>query len=348
MTEHEQPLVSIIVLNFNAKNFLIKCINSIFQSNYQNFEVILVDNASEDNTYKICKKNHPEINLIVNQENLGYCGGNNIGIQRAKGKFVIILNPDTLVEPNWIHEFLKSYEKFGDAIYQPKFISMDDDKMLLSSGQMINLFGFGFSRGKGDYLENKYDELGKIGYASGTCMFLPLSVMKELNYFDDFLFAYHDDLDLCWRSAMINIPSFYVPKSVVFHPREGYSFKWSNLKFFLMERNRIYCILTHYSHKTILKIFPSLILVDAGVFFFYLKKGMVLEKIKATFSIIKNLKKINEKYYEIQKTRQLSDKKIVENFQDEIQVPEWILNKESNLFFNQFLKKLSKFTRKFI
>tara|TARA_B110000014_G_C20125228_1_gene598769 strand:- start:874 stop:1920 length:1047 start_codon:yes stop_codon:yes gene_type:complete len=348
LNENLQPLVSIVVLNFNAKDFLIKCIDSIFQSQYKDFEVILVDNASEDDTYKICKENHPEINLIINQENLGYCGGNNVGIKNATGEFIIILNPDTLVDPNWINEFFKSYEKFGDAIYQPKFISMDNDKMLLSSGQMINLFGFGFSRGKGDLLANENEKLGKIGYASGTCMFLPLSVMKTLNYFDDFLFAYHDDLDLCWRAAMMNIPSYYVPESIVLHPREGYSFKWSNLKFFLMERNRIYCLLTHYSHKTIFKIFPSLILVDIGVFLFYLKKGMVFEKIKATCSIIKNFKKIKKKYNEIQITRELSDKKLIRNFHDEIQVPEWILNKESNIFFNQFLNKLSKFTRKFI
>ena len=106
MNENLQPLVSIVVLNFNAKDFLIKCIDSIFQSQYKDFEVILVDNASEDDTYKICKENHPEINLIINQENLGYCGGNNVGIKNATGEFIIILNPDTLVDPNWINEFL--------------------------------------------------------------------------------------------------------------------------------------------------------------------------------------------------------------------------------------------------
>ena len=67
MDKHQQPLVSIIVLNYNAKEFLINCIDSIFHSNYQNFEVILVDNNSNDNSFDICKKNHPEINLIVNQ-----------------------------------------------------------------------------------------------------------------------------------------------------------------------------------------------------------------------------------------------------------------------------------------
>ena len=144
LTENIQPLVSVIVLNFNAKEFLVNCIDSIFDSNYQNFEVILVDNASNDQTYQICKEKHSRINLIINEKNLGYCGGNNVGIKKAKGEFIIILNPDTVVEPNWITEFLKSYKQFGDAIYQPKFLSMDDHNMLLSSGQMINLFGFGF------------------------------------------------------------------------------------------------------------------------------------------------------------------------------------------------------------
>tara|TARA_B100000315_G_scaffold84124_1_gene77135 strand:- start:500 stop:787 length:288 start_codon:yes stop_codon:yes gene_type:complete len=93
---------------------------------------------------------------------------------------------------------------------------------------------------------------------------------------------------------------------------------------------------------------PALILVDFGVFFFYLKKGMGGQKIKSTFSVIKNLRKINQKYNQIQKTRKLSDKEIIKNFQDEIQVPGWILNKENNRFFNKFLKKLSQMTRECI
>lgn len=348
MDENQQPLVSIIVLNYNAKEFLINCIDSIFHSNYQNFEVILVDNNSNDNSFHICKKNHPEINLIVNKSNLGYCGGNNIGIKQAKGKFIIILNPDTLVEPDWINEFLKSHKKFGDAIYQPKFISIDDHEMILSTGQMINLFGFGFSRDKGSFSKTKNYETEKIGYASGTCMFLSSTLMKNLNYFDDFLFAYHDDLDLCWRASMKNIQSYYVPNSIVYHPREGYSFKWSDFKFYLMERNRMYCILTHYSRKTIVKLFPSLIIIDIGVLFFYMKKGMTIQKIKASFNIIKNLKIILHRHNLLQKHREISDKEIIKKFEDEIQVPEWILNNDSNVFFNQILKKLSKFTRKFV
>ena len=348
MTENIQPLVSVIVLNFNAKEFLVNCIDSIFDSNYQNFEVILVDNASSDQTYQICKEKHPKINLIINEKNLGYCGGNNVGIKKAKGEFIIILNPDTVVDPNWITEFLKSYKQFGDAIYQPKFLSMDDHKMLLSSGQMINLFGFGFSRGKGTFEKKEDKKTHKIGYASGTCLFTSSSIMKKLDFFDNFLFAYHDDLDLCWRGALVDIPSHYVPKAIVYHPPEGFSFKWSNFKFYLLERNRQYCILTHYSRSTFYKLLPSLLLVEMFVFIFYLKKGMLSSKIKANFSIVKNWKHINQKYSEIQKLRTVSDKIIVKSFSDEISVPKVVINKFYNNFFNNIIKKLSIFTKKFI
>jgi len=220
--------------------------------------------------------------------------------------------------------------------------------MILSTGQMINLFGFGFSRDKGSHLKNKNYPTEKIAYASGTCMFLPLSLMKNLNFFDDFLFAYHDDLDLCWRASMKNIHSYFVPNSIVFHPREGYAFKWSSYKFYLMERNRMYCILTHYSRNTITKLLPALFIIDAGVLLFYMKKGMAIQKIKASVDILKNLKFIHHKHNQLQKYRIVSDKEIIKKFEDEIKVPEWILNNKSNILFNQFLKKLSTFSRKFV
>jgi len=158
-----------------------------------------------------------------------------------------------------------------------------------------------------------------------------------------FLFAYHDDLDLCWRAYLKEIKSYYVHSSVIYHPIEGYSFKWSKFKYFLMERNRQYCILTHYSRTTLFKMLPSLILVDLAVTGFYLKKRLLLVKIKANLNSIKNLRNISKKYHEIQNYRKISDKKIIENFVDTIEVPSWVMDKDQNKFFNTFLKKLSIF-----
>ena len=341
-------LISIIILNYNAGKFLLECVESIYKSENKNFEVILVDNASNDKTFRECKEKFSDITLIENEKNLGYCEGNNVGIRRAKGEFVVVLNPDTVVKPDWLNALIHAYESNGDGIYQPKILASTDHNMLLSSGQITQLFGFGYSRGKGEKDMNEFNKLEKISYASGTCLFTSKKILEKLNLFDSFLFAYHDDLDLCWRGALLGINSFYVPQSIVFHPIEGYSFKWSKFKFYLMERNRQYCILTHFSKSTYFKMLPALILVDLAVSLFYMKKGMLIIKLKSSLNILKNTKKISEKYNQIQSQRKYSDKEILGFFHDEIQVPKWVVSEMSNTLFNNFLNNLSKITRRFI
>ena len=93
-----EPLVSIIILNYNGGKLLVDCVESIYNSDYKNFEVIIVDNFSKDESHKECKKKFNQVILINNLENLGYCEGNNVGIRRARGDFLVILNPDKLVE----------------------------------------------------------------------------------------------------------------------------------------------------------------------------------------------------------------------------------------------------------
>jgi GT2 family glycosyltransferase len=344
-TEYSNPLVSIIILNYNAGDLLLDCINSIQKSTYTNYEIILVDNISKDNSHKKCKEQFPSIKLIENSENFGYCEGNNIGLRIAKGQFIVILNPDTIVDSFWLEELLKAYQTNGEGIYQPKFLATTDHSMLLSTGNMIQIFGFGFSRSKGDIDKKQYEDLEKINYASGTCLFTSKYILEKIGFFDPFLFAFHDDLELCWRGAINKINSFYVPKSIVYHPIEGTSFKWNPIKFKLMERNRKYCLLTLYDRQTFFKMLPPLILVDLAVFFFYLSKGLIKMKILADIEILKNFKIINKKYSQNQKIKDVSDKEIISYFKNEVDVPQWVINNKINDLFNGFLKGISKITR---
>ena len=347
-TNNINPLVSIIILNYNAGNLLIDCVDSIQKSIYTNFEIILVDNVSKDNSHKKCKEKFSSINLIENKENLGYCEGNNVGLREAKGEFIVVLNPDTIVDNNWLDELLKAYQENGEGLYQPKFLVISDKSMLLSTGQMIQLFGFGYSRSKGDKDKKLFEKFEQINYASGTCLFTSKKILDKIGLFDPFLFAFHDDLELCWRAALNKIKSFYVPGSIVYHPIEGTSFKWNSLKFKLIERNRKYCLLTLYNRKTFYKMLPALIVVDIAVFFFYLTKGLVKMKILADVEIIKNLKTINKKYHENQKNRSISDKEIIFSFKNEVNVPVWVVDSKINSVFNNFLKIITKITRNFL
>ena len=337
----KEPLVSIIVLNYNAGKLLHNCINSIKKSNYKNFEIIVVDNISSDNSQNECKKRFPEIKLIQNNKNFGYCEGNNIGIRNANGEFIIILNPDTIVESTWIDELFEAYQEFGDGLYQPKILSLNENNVIQSTGNMIHLFGFGFARDKGNKVVDKIEEIEKIGYASGTCLFTSREVVDKIGLLDEFLFLYHDDLDFGWRAAQIGINSYYVPKSKVFHV-ESYSLKWSSKKFYWLERNRKYCLQTHYSKDTYEKMRYSLMLVDFFVWMFYFSKGFLGVKIKAELDIRKNRKLIEKRHDELENKKTVSDIELIKRFPDEIFVPTNVSQQSMNIKFNSILTKLSK------
>ena len=335
---NEKSLISIVVLNYNAGELLLNCINSLKKSTYQNIEILVVDNISSDDSHTKCKKQFPDIKLIQNRKNLGYCGGNNVGIKEAKGKFIVILNPDTIVEENWLDEMFNAFNEFGDGLYQPKIISLNESDIIQSTGNMIHVFGFGFARDKGKKIIEKKEEIEKIGYASGTCLFTTKEVLEKVGLLDEFLFLYHDDLDLGWRSAQIGINSYYVPKSIIYHA-ESYSLKWSAKKFYWLERNRKYCLLTHYSKNTYAKMYSSLCLVDLFVWFFYISKGFLGAKIKAELDIRRNRKFIETKYQELEKKKTVPDEKLIQEFPDEIFVPTNVSDNFMNESFNSILSR---------
>jgi len=343
----ENLLVSVIVLNYNAGELLLNCIESIKKSTYKNLEIIVVDNISTDKSQKRCKEKYPDIKLIQNNENFGYCEGNNIGIREAKGDYIIILNPDTIVESNCIEELISAYSKFGEGLYQPKILSLNEKQVLQSTGNMLHIFGFGFAKDKGRKDGEGDEEIKKIGYASGTCLFTSRNVLDKVGLLDSFLFLYHDDLDLGWRASQIGINSYYVPKSKIYHA-ESYSLKWSAKKFYWLERNRKYCLLTHYSKKTYAKMLPSLLLVDFFVWFFYLSKGFVGAKIKADLDILRNKKSIEKKYQELESKKIVPDEELVKKFPDEIFVPVDVTEGSVNRRFNSILSRLSKKAKKSI
>jgi len=335
------PLVSIIVLNYNAGELLHNCIESIFKTSHDNIEVIVVDNASVDQSHKKCKEEFDKIRLIENKQNLGYCEGNNVGIREAKGQFVVILNPDTIVEPNCITELISAYEKYGDGLYQPKIISLYEKNILQSTGNMLHLFGFGFARDKGVPDSLQRNNIEQIGYASGTCLFTSQKVLNKVGLLESFLFLYHDDLDLGWRAAHLGIKSYYVPLAKIHHA-ESYSLKWSSKKFYWLERNRKYCILTHYSKDTYKKIRPYLMQVEFMIWLFYFSKGFLGTKIRAELDIRKNKKHILEKYHELESKKIISDSELVKTFPDEIFVPKNVSSTIGSRIFNSILAKFSK------
>jgi len=148
-------------------------------------------------------------------------------------------------------------------------------------------------------------------------------------------------LDLGWRAAQIGVNSYYVPKSIIYHV-ESYSLKWSSKKFYWLERNRKYCIQTHYSKDTYKKMKNSLILVDLFVWMFYFSKGFLGAKIKAELDLKRNKRFIRKKYEELEQKKIISDKQLIKEFPDQIFVPINVSQESMNTKFNSILTNLSK------
>jgi GT2 family glycosyltransferase len=339
------PLITIIIVNYNAGKLLLNCVESVFSSSNGNYEVIVVDNCSTDNSHLECKTKFNKIKLIENSENLGYCEGNNIGIKNASGDYLLILNPDTIIESDLIEQFLDASRNYGEALFQGKNVAIDNDNILRSTGNWINLFGFGFARDKGSKESNTFSDVEEINYASGTCLFTSTETMKKIGLFDPFLFLYHDDLDLGWRALCLNIKSFFIPTIKIRHV-SSYNLKWSSKKFFWLERNRKYCLLTHYSQSTRNKIRLEIFLVDLMVFFSYLLKGMIKAKISADIDIYRNRKIIKKKYEELEKIKIIPDNVVIRKFSNTIFIPDDVSKGLAGKIFNKILGYISNKAKK--
>ena len=280
--KNKTNFTSIIILNYNGAKFLQDCIDSIIRETHSSYEIIVVDNNSPDKSGELFSKKFPEIKFILNKDNLGVPEGLNIGIRNASGDFVVLLNNDLIVMPDWLENFFKAYEKTGDALYQPKSLKFRDPSILDGTGCMINIFGFGFARGKGLKDEGKYSKQEEISYASGTCMFAPRKIFDEIGYFDPTFFAYHEELDLGWRARIFGYRSYYVPQTIIHHYGSVH-WKWSPQVFYFLERNRWLVLLKNYSTKTLLKLLPSLIIIEFAMLGFFISKGLFLKKLKKGF-----------------------------------------------------------------
>ena len=204
------PLVSIIIVNFNGKHHLEKCLASIININYKNYEVILVDNNSTDTSIEYVKNTYPKITIIKLNDNYGFAEPNNIGAKNAKGEFLLFLNNDTEVNSNFVGEMVKVLE------HDPK-IAICQSLLLKPNGQVDSSGDFIDTLGRAYSSKDKVNEVRKILSARGASMMVRKNSFWELGGFDKKFFASFEDVDLGWRAWIWGYKIVLVPNSIVFH-----------------------------------------------------------------------------------------------------------------------------------
>jgi len=204
------PLVSVIIVNYNGKTYLEKCLESLMKINYKNYEIILVDNNSTDTSIEFVKNTYPSITIIKLNDNYGFAEPNNIGAKNAKGDYLLFLNNDTEVNPNFIGEMIKVLQQDPQiAICQSLLLKPNGD--VDSSGDFIDTMGRVYSS------KNKVNEVKKILSARGASMMVRKDSFWDLGGFDKKFFASFEDVDLGWRAWIWGYKIVLVPNSIVYH-----------------------------------------------------------------------------------------------------------------------------------
>jgi len=274
-----QPLVSVIIVNWNGKHWLEDCLPSLSRVTYKHVEWIIVDNASTDGSVEWVRKRYPKTILLENSENLGYSHANNLGYKKASGDYILFLNNDTKVKPDFITELLKPFAKDKEiGGVQSKILLMDDPSRLDSIGAFLTPTGFLFHNSLGGLDKPELDREIDLYTAKGASMMFRSDVLKKVEVdgwiFDPDYFAYFEETDLCHRVWLKGFRIVYAYRAVIYHKMGATSNKLvSSWVQFNSYKNRINSYIKNFGLLNLVLILPIHIAVCHVLALVFLCKG---------------------------------------------------------------------------
>src|SRR5262247_2010407 len=232
----ENNKVSIIVVNWNGERFLNDCLSALSGQTYLNYEIILVDNGSSDDSISFAKENFPEVKIVSLGENTGFTGGNAAGLEVAVGDFVALVNNDARPEKTWLENLIHPMlEDRTIGICASKLI-FENPRILNSAGDGLTTAGVGFNRGLGQNAA-QFDASEPVFGACGAAALYRRRMLDEIGSLDEDFFLYDEDTDLNFRAQLAGWKCIYVPTAVAYHVSNATTGRLSDLHVYYHTRN---------------------------------------------------------------------------------------------------------------
>ena len=272
--------VSVIIPNYNGMKFVNDCMVSLQKQNYKAFDILIIDNYSTDGSYEYLVDNYPEAIIKRMDKNYGFSIAVNEGIKMSETEYVLLLNNDTEVDPNFVGELVKAIEK-DDKIFavSSKMISYWDRKVMDDAGDLYNLFGWAFQKGVGRSI-NEYNKKSNVFTACAGAAIYRKKVFEKIGYFDEKHFAYLEDIDVGYRARIYGYKNVYCPTAIVYHMGSATSgSKYNSFKVKLSARNNIYLIYKNTPVWQFIMNFPFLFAGFTIKALFFKKIGFVKDYI---------------------------------------------------------------------
>jgi GT2 family glycosyltransferase len=248
------PLVSILVLNWNGEAFVAECLDSLLAQTYPRVELIVVDNASTDRSVPLIRERYGDrVRLIVNETNLGFAAGNNVGIAASRGAYVLLINNDAVAEPGWAEALVREAETDPRVgMCASKIVTYDDPRVIDSAGLLLFRDGLGRGRGRMQRDVGEFNKPEDVLLPSGCAALYRRAMLDQIGVFDEEFFMYCDDMDLGLRGRVAGWRCRFVPDAVVRHRYSASAGRYSLRKVFLVERNRIWVMVKYFPWSAVI------------------------------------------------------------------------------------------------
>jgi GT2 family glycosyltransferase len=326
--------VAVIIVAHNSRADLPDCLAGMDQWARGSVTVhtLIVDCASTDGTPDLIRQQFPHIQLLEPGENLGFAGGNNLAWdhirqQLPQVKYVALLNPDTVPQPNWLNPLIDHLElsppeahvlrtwdppATGIATCQPLITLHDQPDRINTAGNQSHYLGFGLITQFNQPIPNNLTPK-PIGYSSGAACLIRADLLTKHGLFDPDMFLYCEDTFLGWKLTQLGYQHQLVPASQVAHK---FNPAGSLKHYYYLERNRLSLLLIYYKRRTLLLLLPAILLMEVGQLLFALTHGKLRDKLRtwAYFLNRKNLKHIRQQRRTAQQNRTITDKNFTKHF----------------------------------
>jgi GT2 family glycosyltransferase len=318
------PELSVIIVNWNGRHFLNDCLSSLRQQTFRDFEVILVDNASEDGSVDYVHQFFPEVRVITEPVNLGFAAGNWAGYKEARGEVIALLNNDTATDPSWLselHQALHTFPQAGSAA--SKMLYFDDRKRIDNCGFWLASNGTTVELGRDELDGPQSAEFRWVFGACAGAAAYRRTMLEDIGFLDPDFFMIYEDVDLSFRAQLRGYPCLFVPTAIVYHHLGATLKRVPAQRVFWSQRNIEYVYVKNMPASMMLRSLPQRLVYELGGAIYFTLQGRGASFLRAKLAAFRNLPELLRKRKTILGSRSIADSQLRTLTQRDWFTPKW-------------------------